>query len=160
MGDKWQWLLSNLWKNVGLAWVQTHNLLTAGDPANWATKSDRGTPKEHFNNSIPVKIVSEAEIFTIAMYEQTYRLLVAIFWQNNMAWRILIEVQRRIISTKVFENQPTSFGREEFFSFSYHKIKNFELIQKLWKNFGQYTLCSGELTKPQKDAISPFHTTF
>ena len=40
-----------------------------------------------------------------------------VFRPINMAWRNLIEGHPRNISTKLFENLPTSLGEEEFWSF-------------------------------------------
>ena len=60
-----------------------------------------------------------------------------------MDWRNLIEGHPRNISTKLFENQPYTFGGEDFFSFHYSHIRQkrtapgghvFVTINKAWRN--------------------------
>ena len=65
------------------------------------------------------------------------------FWPINMAWRNLIEGQSRNISTKLFENQPNTFGGEDFLSFHYSHMRHKSLppgvhvflpINLAWRN--------------------------
>ena len=67
-----------------------------------------------------------------------------VFRPINMAWRNLIEVHPRNISTKLLENRPDTFRKEDFLSFHYSHIRQnspappgghvFRPINMAWRN--------------------------
>ena len=81
-----------------------------------------GSPKEHFCKiiwkSVQWLLTRRFLKFSIHSENKPRPLAAMFFWQIQMAWTILVQDHQRNISAKLYGNQSSGFGQEDFLKFS------------------------------------------